>query len=54
MPVELDAGPELESGRGLAIVAALADDWGTERLPGSGKMVWAEVRHGQCAGRYGP
>ena len=46
MPVELDAGPELETGRGLAIVAALAHDWGAERLPGSGKVVWAEVRHG--------
>ena len=46
MPVELDASPELERGRGLAIVAALAHDWGAERLPGSGKVVWAEVRHG--------
>jgi anti-sigma regulatory factor (Ser/Thr protein kinase) len=46
MPVELDAGPELESGRGLAIVAALADDWGADRLPGNGKVVWAEVRQG--------
>jgi anti-sigma regulatory factor (Ser/Thr protein kinase) len=45
MPVELDAGPELESGRGLAIVAALAHDWGAERLPGSGKVVWAELRN---------
>lgn len=45
MPVELDASPELETGRGLAIVAALAQDWGAERLPGSGKVVWAEVRH---------
>lgn len=44
MPVELDAGPELERGRGLAIVAALANQWGAERLPGSGKVVWAELR----------
>ena len=46
MPVELDAGPELECGRGLAIVAALAHQWGAERLPGSGKVVWAELRQG--------
>jgi two-component sensor histidine kinase len=30
-------------GRGLAIVAALADDWGVER-DGLGQSVWAELR----------
>jgi hypothetical protein len=30
----------------LAIVAALAHQWGAERLPGSGKVVWAELRQG--------
>ncbi|MER5182663.1 ATP-binding protein [Streptomyces sp. NPDC002896] len=35
---------ESESGRGLLLVAALADDWGvTDRLPGPGKTVWAVV-----------
>lgn len=29
-------------GRGLQIVAALADDWGVERTP-SGKVVWADL-----------
>ncbi|MFC5958657.1 ATP-binding protein [Streptomyces pratens] len=31
-----------ESGRGLPIVIALADRWGTEPYPPSGKTVWAE------------
>ncbi|MFJ9030032.1 ATP-binding protein [Streptomyces sp. NPDC102274] len=32
-----------EGGRGLALVAELADHWGTEPLPW-GKRVWAELR----------
>ncbi|WP_063991931.1 ATP-binding protein [Streptomyces sp. Root66D1] len=31
------------SGRGLLLVAALADRWGVESYPPSGKTVWAEV-----------
>ncbi|MFI2426221.1 ATP-binding protein [Streptomyces sp. NPDC018955] len=31
-----------ESGRGLLIVTALADRWGTEPYPPGGKTVWAE------------
>jgi anti-sigma regulatory factor (Ser/Thr protein kinase) len=31
------------SGRGLAIVAGLADRWGCDVLPGGGKVVWAEL-----------
>ncbi|MFF4085792.1 ATP-binding protein [Streptomyces nigra] len=35
---------ESESGRGLLLVAALADDWGvTDRRSGPGKTVWAVV-----------
>ncbi|MFJ8900375.1 ATP-binding protein [Streptomyces sp. NPDC102370] len=35
---------ESESGRGLLLVASLADDWGvTDRLGGPGKTVWASV-----------
>lgn len=34
---------ETESGRGLLLVAALADRWGTEPHPPSGKTVWAEL-----------
>ncbi|MFF7853209.1 ATP-binding protein [Streptomyces sp. NPDC007904] len=36
---------EPESGRGLLLVTALADRWGTEPYPPSGKTVWAEVSH---------
>ncbi|MGX1854821.1 ATP-binding protein [Streptomyces sp. NPDC055299] len=36
-------GSEDDSGRGLVLVAALADDWGTDPLPW-GKRVWSELR----------
>ncbi|WP_371101699.1 ATP-binding protein [Streptomyces sp. PU_AKi4] len=37
-----DPDPHAESGRGLLLVAALADDWGvTDRRGGPGKTVWA-------------
>jgi anti-sigma regulatory factor (Ser/Thr protein kinase) len=40
-----DPAPESEHGRGLLLVAALADDWGVrERDPG--KVVWCEFRCG--------
>jgi anti-sigma regulatory factor (Ser/Thr protein kinase) len=32
-----------ESGRGLLVVAALADRWGTEPCPPAGKTVWVEL-----------
>lgn len=31
------------SGRGLLLVAALADRWGVEAYPPSGKTMWAEA-----------
>ncbi|QDI71358.1 hypothetical protein CD934_23755 [Streptomyces calvus] len=34
---------EAESGRGLLLVAALADRWGMEPYPPAGKTVWAEL-----------
>ncbi|QKZ23283.1 ATP-binding protein [Streptomyces chartreusis] len=34
---------EAESGRGLLIITALADRWGTEPHPPGGKTVWAEL-----------
>jgi anti-sigma regulatory factor (Ser/Thr protein kinase) len=46
-PRQRAAGPEAIDGRGLAIVAALADDWGVER-DGLGQSVWAKVSH-PCA-----
>ncbi|MFE7235262.1 ATP-binding protein [Streptomyces sp. NPDC057596] len=48
--------PDVESGRGLLLVTALADDWGvTDRRPGPGKTVWAVVgtASAQAAGRVG-
>ncbi|MEU9322821.1 ATP-binding protein [Streptomyces canus] len=38
-----EQGPDDESGRGLLLVDALADRWGTEPRPPSGKTVWAEI-----------
>jgi anti-sigma regulatory factor (Ser/Thr protein kinase) len=36
--------PQAEGGRGLAIVAGLADAWGIDPIAGDGKIVWAELR----------
>ncbi|WP_406399087.1 ATP-binding protein [Streptomyces sp. NBC_00879] len=38
-----ESGATEESGRGLLLVAALADRWGTEPYPPGGKTVWAET-----------
>ncbi|MFE9049166.1 ATP-binding protein [Streptomyces rubiginosohelvolus] len=35
--------PDGESGRGLLLVAALADRWGTDPYPPGGKTVWTEI-----------
>lgn len=35
--------PAAEHGRGLLLVAALAADWGAERIPGAGKRVTATL-----------
>jgi anti-sigma regulatory factor (Ser/Thr protein kinase) len=44
------ADPEAESGRGLLLVAALADDWGvTDRRGGPGKTVWATLGTGRLS-----
>ena len=39
-PTPRSAAPEDISGRGLAIVAARAVDWGVETVPDGGKLVW--------------
>ncbi|GAA0933733.1 ATP-binding protein [Nonomuraea longicatena] len=45
LPVLAEAGIHAEGGRGLAIVAALADGWGAHLLPErEGKAVWFEFR----------
>lgn len=36
-------GAALRNGRGLAIVDALADDWGYWPITGDGKVVWFEL-----------
>lgn len=38
------AAPDAESGRGLLIVTAVADDVGVEQVPGDGKHVFASFR----------
>ncbi|NJQ02568.1 ATP-binding protein [Streptomyces zingiberis] len=41
LPVPTQAPPDAENGRGLALVAALAHDWGVRPRDGVGKCVWA-------------
>ncbi|WP_225827859.1 ATP-binding protein [Streptomyces naphthomycinicus] len=50
LPVVLPATETEECGRGLALVAALAERWGVEREP-NGKTVWAELPSGRGAAR---
>jgi anti-sigma regulatory factor (Ser/Thr protein kinase) len=43
-PVRIDAGQDAESGRGLLLVEALSDGWGSYAHTGwGGKIVWCEV-----------
>ncbi|WP_263166456.1 ATP-binding protein [Streptomyces sp. SCSIO ZS0520] len=42
-PTMREAGPEDESGRGLALVTALAESWGVAPRLGVGKTVWARL-----------
>ncbi|WP_051744285.1 ATP-binding protein [Streptomyces yerevanensis] len=45
LPTLREAAPDDESGRGLPLVATLADDWGAEpRTGGIGKTVWFTLR----------
>lgn len=45
LPTPRSASLDDETGRGLALVAALADDWGAaSREEGIGKTVWFELR----------
>ncbi|MEU2896262.1 ATP-binding protein [Streptomyces sp. NPDC001273] len=44
LPEARDAGTGEDGGRGLLLVAALAEEWGTAARPGApGKTVWAVV-----------
>jgi anti-sigma regulatory factor (Ser/Thr protein kinase) len=42
-PVPRPLSSHAESGRGLAIVDAVADDWGVTPLRDNGKVVWFEL-----------
>ncbi|MEO3751821.1 ATP-binding protein [Streptomyces sp. B6B3] len=42
------ANSSAERGRGLLLVAALADRWGTRPCPPDGKTVWAELAQKRC------
>ncbi|MGC9380301.1 ATP-binding SpoIIE family protein phosphatase [Streptomyces sp. MH13] len=42
LPRRRRAEPVDESGRGIAIVATIASNWGSRRTPGGGKAVWCE------------
>ncbi|WP_327678092.1 ATP-binding protein [Streptomyces sp. NBC_00467] len=47
-PAPKEPDDEDEGGRGLALVAELAEDWGTDPLPW-GKQVWAELHRKERA-----
>lgn len=49
-----DPGPDASGGRGLAIVAALAQRWGQTPFRGGRKEVWAEVAVPHRPGARGP
>ncbi|QFQ98462.1 SpoIIE family protein phosphatase [Streptomyces phaeolivaceus] len=42
LPRRRRADPADESGRGIAIIATIASNWGSRRAPGGGKAVWCE------------
>ena len=44
LPVLHDPSVDAPSGRGIAVVAALADRWGIELGPSAGKTVWVVLR----------
>lgn len=43
LPDPQPASPDRLDGRGLALVDALADEWGVVTRPGGGKAVWARL-----------
>ena len=45
-PVVRGAGPQETSGRGMSILSAYSDRWGSLRRSGGGKTVWFEVARG--------
>lgn len=53
-PVLMRPGPELDHGRGLLLVSALADDWGVEPRSAGGKTVWAELSYARLRADASP
>jgi serine phosphatase RsbU (regulator of sigma subunit)/anti-sigma regulatory factor (Ser/Thr protein kinase) len=49
LPMRLSPSTTNMTGRGLALVDALASRWGVERLPDGGKTVWCELLPGAHA-----
>ncbi|GAB7193661.1 ATP-binding protein [Kineococcus sp. NUM-3379] len=49
-PVVRHVGTGATGGRGMALVEALADRWGSAAAPGSGKTVWFELSADATAG----
>ncbi|MEU5061303.1 ATP-binding protein [Streptomyces sp. NPDC001939] len=52
-PYVKEPAADVASGRGLYLVATLADDWGVKRHDGPGHTVWAEFKVGppdRCEG----
>ncbi|MFF4559461.1 ATP-binding protein [Streptomyces sp. NPDC001435] len=47
---DFETSADAETGRGLLLITALADRWGTEPYPPGGKTVWAELTLGRCDG----
>ena len=45
LPVLLDAGPDAESGRGMALVTAVTDRWGVQ-MRADQKVTWCELPAG--------
>jgi hypothetical protein len=43
LPIVGRASPEMMTGRGLSLVAALSTGWGVVEQAGGGKVIWAEV-----------
>lgn len=43
LPGQREFDADASTGRGLALVDMLADDWGVEPIPDDGKVVWFEV-----------
>jgi anti-sigma regulatory factor (Ser/Thr protein kinase) len=51
LPQLVRAGPDAESGRGLAVVSELSESWGSYPLGINGKVVWCRISTAASIGR---